>query len=376
MKRYCKNINILDIDFLTVCISDCLRKKWKRRDVLYYFIELTKLPKRKVKELIISDKKFLVSKAVEQVRQELATRKLKLPTTWYKKKVDKSNCKIRVVGIQNIKQQLFDYVGVYGLSDLFKRFGEFQCASIPGRGPLWGVNHIRKWLKNKNSKYFVKLDVTKCFPSIPHDKLFALIDKYVANDNLKWLVCKLVGTMVEGLSIGSYLSQYLCNFYISQLYHEIKENMFYFRRGKRIGLVKHCLIYMDDILLIGVNASKLLQAVLRIVSYAKNELGLTIKPKWQITKITDTSFIDIMGFRIHRKIITVRKRVFLRLRRAYKRAITRKITIRLARKCSSYKGYVDHSNLIKFAHKYKVYKTARIAKKVISNASKVQFRAA
>lgn len=102
MKRYCKNINILDIDFLTVCISDCLRKKWKRRDVLYYFIELTKLPKRKVKELIISDKKFLVSKAVEQVRQELSTRKLKLPTTWYKKKVDKSNCKIRVVGSNKI----------------------------------------------------------------------------------------------------------------------------------------------------------------------------------------------------------------------------------------------------------------------------------
>ena len=65
----------------------------------------------------------------------------------------------------------------------------------------------------------------------------------------------MLGSFERGLSIGSYLSQYLCNLYMSILYHEIKENMCRTRKGKRgnkrVNLVRHCLIYMDDILLIG-----------------------------------------------------------------------------------------------------------------------------
>lgn len=41
MKRYCKDVDILDFEFLQFCAAECLRKKWKRRDVLEYFSGLT-----------------------------------------------------------------------------------------------------------------------------------------------------------------------------------------------------------------------------------------------------------------------------------------------------------------------------------------------
>ena len=41
MKRYCKNVNILDFEFLEFCVGECLRKKWKRRDVLEFFSGIT-----------------------------------------------------------------------------------------------------------------------------------------------------------------------------------------------------------------------------------------------------------------------------------------------------------------------------------------------
>ena len=153
-----------------------------------------------------------------------------------------------------------------------KRIGEYQCASISGRGPYYGLKHVRKWLRAHDAKYVAQLDVQKCFPSIPQDKLLAFVDKYVANADIRWLVRELVSTFDVGLSIGSYLSQYLCNLYMSQLYHEISERMCYTRRGKPIRLVKHVLFYMDDILLIGCNAKLCIRRLMPLL--------LTPRTRW------------------------------------------------------------------------------------------------
>ena len=48
MKRYCKDVDILDFEFLQFCAAECLRKKWKRRDVLEYFSGLTGRSKEEI----------------------------------------------------------------------------------------------------------------------------------------------------------------------------------------------------------------------------------------------------------------------------------------------------------------------------------------
>ena len=379
MKRYCKNINLYDDDFLTWCVTDCLKRKWKRRDVISYFSHLCSRPHKDIlREIREGGKDALIAAAVARVKRQLIARKLQFIPIWHKEKVDASNHKVRRIGIQHISQQLFDYVAVYGMHDLCRRIGEYQCACIPGRGPLYGVRRVKKWLREKDVKYVVQLDVKKCFPSVPQDRLLAYIDRYIANDDLKWLIHELVGTFDSGLSIGSYLSQYLCNLYLSQLYHEVSERMYYERRGKRIRCVKHVLFYADDILLLGTNLKAMYSAVKRIIAMAKDDLGLTIKPNWSVRRLSGGDFIDTMGFRVYSDHITLRRRVFLRVRRAYKKPLKRsaKLTVYRSQKCISYLGSITNADLYRFAKRYKVYRTARKAKGVVSNAGRIRCRAA
>ena len=164
---------------------------------------------------------------------------------------------------------------------------------------------------------------------------------------------------------------------MSFLYHKIKENMFNVRRGKRIPWVKHTLFYMDDILLVGTNVSAVHKAVKAIIKIARDEMGLTIKPTWSVRKLLPGDFVDIMGFRVYCDHTTVRKRVFLRARRAYKRVIgAKRMTLQQAQKCISYYSQLKSADLLRFCRKLKVFKSLRIAKRRVSHESIVRHCAA
>ena len=378
MKRYCKDIDIYDMDFLRRCARDCLKKKWKRNDVTRYFVLLTGCAADQIKDIIRAHQRDgLIDAAAQYMQKQLLARKLEFPAIWYKEKIDSSSQKVRLIGIQNVAQQLFDYVAVYAMHDLMGRIGEYQCASIPGRGPIYGMTHIKKWLSERGNKYVAQLDVQKCFPSIPQERVLAMIDKYVANADVRWLTHELLGTFQVGLSIGSYLSQYLCNLYLSQLYHYISEQLYYTRRGKRINLVDHVLFYMDDLYLQGRNSKSLHKAVKLAVKYARDNLGLTLKQDWVVRKIRDGDFADMMGFRIYCDHVAIRKRVFLRVRRAYKKPLGRaKPTLQQAQKCVSYAGIIKHTSSIKLAKKYKICRTIKLSKGVIHHESEFRCAAA
>ena len=108
--------------------------------------------------------------------------------------------------------------------------------------------------------------------------------KYIKNEPLLNLIALLIGTFETGLSIGSYLSQYLCNVFLSQTYHEIAERMYRIRKKRngimeRIKLVLHQLFYMDDILILGTNAKDIHKAM-KLITQKAEELGLKIKDNW------------------------------------------------------------------------------------------------
>ena len=302
---------------------------------------------------------------------------MSFPQIWYREKIDGSSGKVRRIGIQNIKQQLYDYIAVEALEPLLKRIGEYQYASIKGRGTTKGKEVISRWIRNRDMRYFVKLDVRKCFESIDHGKMMEFLRRRVKNEPLLHLIETMLGSFERGLSIGSYLSQYLCNLYMSILYHEIKENMCRTRKGKRgnkrVNLVRHCLIYMDDILLIGPRKRDLEKAAKLTVQKA-SEMGLEIKPNYQVRQI-DGNCIDMLGFKIYRTHTEIRGRTFLRVRRSFHRA-RKRLTEGVARKCLSYYGYLKHTNSRRFQRKWKVRNTIKKCKGVIRNESKIYGTAA
>ena len=399
IKKYCKNINITDRDLISRAVYTCIDDKYTRPDTLHMFKEYSGIKSSVILELIKSVGKHAVYPIIETVidgmRQELINKEIIIKPIWYKEKIDPSSFKIRRIGIQDVKQQIYDYIAVEGLSPFLCRIGEYQCAAIKGRGQIKGVNIIKRWMRNKNIRYAGKADIRKCYESISKRQIMRFLKKHIKNDLLLWLINKLISTFEFGLSIGSYLSQFLCNLYMSQLYHEISENMYRVRKhrdgtSERVNLIKHVIFYMDDILILGTNAKDVHKAMDLIIKFSDKKLGLEIKSSWTVfmTKIEDKKndngqFIDMMGFRIYRWHVTIRRRVFKRIRRNYmlvRKMIKthKKIPLIYARRCISYNGQIKNSDSFKFKRKYHVNEIIKVCKKVVRkyDKGKIYYRTA
>lgn len=389
MKRYCKNIDIKDRKLISEATYNCLDGKMRRRDTIQLFALHSGLTCSQVYciQYRYGEKAlyWIIEDIIDVIRKELIDRELIFPKIWYKKKIDGSSGKERRIGIQDIKQQIYDYVAAYGLRPIFKRIGTYQYASIKGRGPEKGARQIKRWLKNKKVRYIAKMDVRKCFESISKANMMSYLKRYVKNEDLLWLVEQLLDTFEQGLSIGSYLSQWLCNLYISQIYHEVKERMYRIRKkrhelAERENLATHLLIYMDDIYLDGTSSRNLHQAIRQVKEFAAS-IGLHIKDSWIVMQCkwadrkSEKTFIDIMGRRIYRWHMTIRHRVFRRIRRCYKAAIKcikthKKLPEYLARRCLSYLGAIKNTNSYKVKQKYKVAQVTRSCKRRVRSIDK------
>lgn len=366
MKRSCKDVDITDRGLISRAVYACLRKKYKRNDTIKFLSGFTALTGNQIRYILHRGGKaalrWIVERVIDSIREEIITWNISFPAIWYRIKVDGSSGKLRRIGIQNIKQQLYDYIAVEALEPFWRRFGEYQYASIKGRGTTKGKNVIQQWMRNPNMRYFVKLDVRKCFESIDHDKLMGFLRRHIKNDLLLRLVELLVDSFEQGLSIGSYLSQYLCNAYMSIIYHQIKERMYKVRRGARTNLVRRCLIYMDDILMIG-SRKRDLEKAIKLVTATAKDMGLTIKPNYQIYTV-DRYCVDMLGYRVYRTHTEIRKAIFIRARRAYKK-FRKNPTAKAARKRISYYGYLKHSNSRRIEKRWKVKSTIKNCKGVI-----------
>ena len=373
MKRLCKDVDITDRGLISRAVYACLNKKYKRNDTTEYLSKVTGVRRKYIRCIYRRYGKIAMypftEVAISEIREEILRGSISFPPIWYREKVDESSGKIRRIGIQNIKQQLYDYIAVEGLKPVLRRIGEYQYASIEGRGTTKGKEVISRWIRNKDMRYFVKLDVRKCFESIDHEKLMEFLKRHIRNEPLLDLIDLLIGSFERGLSIGSYLSQFLCNLYMSIIYHEIMENMYRIRSGKkRINLVRHCLIYMDDILMIGSRKRDMEKAV-RLTVRKAAEMGLEIKLTYQVRQI-DGNNIDMLGYKIYRTHTEIRGRTYLRVRRAFRRA-GKRLTEALAKKCLSYNGYLIHTNSKRMQRKLKTAEILQKSKELIKHESKI-----
>ena len=309
MRSCCKKVDIYDIDIIRNATWDTLEeKKLRRRDyssfVSSYSDNLSPRQIRRIAENNTSktDLEDEVNNIADDVLSRFQNGNLDLPPITHKEKVDGMSKKVRLLGIEHPLQQVIEHILVRMLEELWSRkFCRYQYASISGRGQLKGALQIQKWTINGETKYFVKIDIKKCFPSIRHDILFRhLWHDLSRNEKLFNLLLLVLDTHCDGkvgLEIGSLLSQNLCNYIISDIYRYI-ESLYKFRRDKRIPLVRHQLWFMDDGLLCSNNKNDLRKAVKLVIDYAWNEWGLEIKPNWNV-KTHELEPINMMGYKIY-----------------------------------------------------------------------------
>ena len=214
--------------------------------------------------------------------------------------------------------------GMYGIT----------CGSVPGRGVHYGKKYMERWLiaDRKNTKYYLKMDISKFYPSVDLPTLEKKLATKIKDKKLLRLI-HIILEKGEGLPIGILLSQWFANFYLQSMDHFIKQQL----------KAKYYVRYMDDMVIFGANKRELHKIRVAIANHLAAD-RLKLKQNYQVCR-TDKEPIDFMGFRFHRGRTTLRKSIMLRITRKVKRTWKKgRATYHDSAAIISYLGWIKHSD--------------------------------
>ena len=280
---------------------------------------------------------------IAEIAGEIQSRSLSFrPIKRYRHR-EPTNGKLRVIGVESVKQQVCDYVALESLAPLLAaKVGFWQVSSVKGKGQLMAARAVRRW--SREDGYHVHLDVRKCYPSIKGEVVRRVLRRYVRSPDALYLCDALLATYDGGLEIGSYFSLRMAQLVLSFGYHAV-EGMHKTRRGRTVPLVAHQLWYADDIYLFGRDKRNLRSAARQLQRLLLKDFGLRIKP-WKICRVSVQEPVDVVGFTVRCNRVTLRSTLFLRARRAFRR-YRRKPTLARARRVASYSGWFRHTDSAK-----------------------------
>lgn len=248
-------------------------------------------------------------------------------------------------------------------SVIMKGMYEYNCGSVPKRGTSYGQKIVRKWLDNdiKHTKYCLKMDVTKFYPSIDNELLKESFSKKIKDKDCLWLINTIISGN-QGQPIGYYTSQWFANFYLEGLDHYIKE----------ILGVKYYIRYVDDLIMFGNNKRKLHKVRKEVAEYCE-DIKLSIKDNWQVFPVNKRD-VDFLGIRFYRNKTTLRRRNALRIRRRVAK-ISKKgyLNEKDASAVISYWGWLKRTDSYRYYQKHvKPKASIKEARKVVSVNAKIR----
>ena len=239
------------------------------------------------------------------------------------------------------------------ITDMFESyFVSWSCASRPNKGITYASNILKTYLRQdpQGTKYCLKLDIHKFYPSIDRKICKSLVRKKIKDKEALWLIDLIIDSHTEsGLPIGSYLSQYLANFYLTEFDHWLKEQKH----------VKYIVRYMDDIVILSDNKKYLHKLKKDIEDYLNNKLNLHLNNKWQIFPV-DARGIDFLGFlhyhnhkyKLRKKTCKRYKKLCLSIQKKIRKG--QPLTYSDWCACNSYRGWLKwcNSNGLYFKYLY------------------------
>ena len=179
-----------------------------------------------------------------------------------------------------------------------KTFIRDTYASMKNRGIHDGVSRMKTFLKDTpGTRYCLKLDIRKFYPSIDHDILKSIIRRKIKCMDTLWLLDTIIDS-APGVPIGNYLSQYMANLYLSYFDHWAKSEL---------G-IKYYSRYCDDIVLMHNDKEFLSTLFFNIKHYLAVNLKLEVKSNWQIFP-TAIRGIDFLGYRFFGHKTLIRKSI-------------------------------------------------------------------
>lgn len=177
----------------------------------------------------------------------------------------------------------------------------FSC--IKDRGINGCMKKVDKAIKDvENTRYCLKIDIRKFYPSIDHDTLKRVVRyKIKCHDTLQ-LLDQIIDS-AAGVPIGNYLSQYFANLVLAYFDHWVKE----------VLRVKYYSRYADDMVFLSASKDDLRNIFAQVEHYLHEDLHLTVKGNYQIFPIAANRYdrtgrgLDFVGYVFYHEQKLIRK---------------------------------------------------------------------
>ncbi len=191
---------------------------------------------------------------------------------------------------------------------------------------------------NTRTCWVLKCDIKKFFANIDHGILIKILEHYIPDENIIWLLGEVINSFSPiqsgvGLSLGNLTSQLFTNIYMNEFDQFIKHKL----------KAEYYIRYADDFVILSDDKSWLEELLPKIADFLSEKLKLDIHPDKIFIK-TLASGVDFLGwvhFLDHRVLRTTTK----------KRMLRRLGETKKPESVNSYLGLLKHGNAYKLRSK-------------------------
>ena len=216
----------------------------------------------------------------------------------------------------------------------------FSCRL--GKGTLKALNRFRSfaYMVSRNHTracWILQCDIRKFFASIDHKILLDILNSYIPDKNIIWLLEEIIESFSikpgVSLPLGNLTSQLLVNIYMNEFDQFVKHKL----------KIKYYIRYADDFVVLSDDHKEVENFIPIIKTFLSEKLKLNLHPQ-KVTIKTLASGVDFLGwvnFPDHRVLRTVTKRRAVRRINAHPTPET----------IGSYLGLLGHGNTYKIRDK-------------------------
>lgn len=397
---YKKRFKRLTKELCEQAVTECFKSKWQRNDVLTFVEKYAGIPREDIKIDDLSGSKKYKNEATEAIGlamvgviEDLVDYKIEpedMEPVTIRQRPDGMTGKIRDIAMLCIMHQLLGHIVKLMIEPLIQaRLLPTQHASIPGHGQTMLKDQMRRYFLKESLgiKYIRKTDVVHAYASLQYDVCIDLVKAEIPGARYAIALLEYLKTAAPGghLIIGGYLDAWLFNFVMSYAIRYLY-TLGQVRRGKKTPYVIRCGTFMDDFVICSGSIKGGQRATKSLEKWFEKNQNLQIKKTTGIIKLLSieeekrrrdlprpgqrgVAMLDMAGYRVGRTHITIRRRVFKRVRRQLLRGykeLKRDGTLRRdrAQKLISYNGYIEQSDAYHLQGKYHTRELLQVAHRV------------
>ncbi len=224
---------------------------------------------------------------------------------------------------------------LYSFFDRTYIFNSYSCRDNKGtHRAINRFNQITIKVSKNNTRtcWVLKCDIKKFFASIDQKILIGILQEYIPDENITWLLKNIIASFHTdtqvgvGLPLGNLTSQLFSNIYMNRFDQWVKHTL----------KAKHYIRYADDFVFLSGDKNYLKNLISQIQLFLQTKLKLSLHPDKLFLKTT-ASGIDFLGWVHFSNHMVIRTKTKQRMFRNIQKSISKE-------SLESYFGLIKHGN--------------------------------